>query len=80
MFALVDRIFASHEDSDICPAKARRTPSSDKYYFFFFAAPSTLLRTCSGHALRPFGCAQDMLCGRYFDSFGCGSVALNISL
>ena len=26
--------------------------------------------------LRPFDFAQDMLCGRYSDSFGCGSAAL----
>jgi hypothetical protein len=29
-------------DSDIPPAKARRTPSSDKYFFFFFAAFASL--------------------------------------
>jgi hypothetical protein len=33
-------------DSDISPAKAPRTLSSDKYFLFFFAAPSTALRTC----------------------------------
>jgi hypothetical protein len=26
--------------------------------------------------LRPFDFAQDMLCGRYSDSFGCGPAAL----
>ena len=26
--------------------------------------------------LRPFGYAQDMLCGKYSDSFGCGAAAL----
>jgi hypothetical protein len=35
-------------DSDIPPAKAQSTPSSDKYFFFFFAP----LRLRSGHALR----------------------------
>jgi hypothetical protein len=29
-------------DSDISPAKARSTPSSDKYYFSFFAAFASL--------------------------------------
>jgi hypothetical protein len=29
-------------DSDIPPAKAPRTPSSDKYFFFFFAAVASL--------------------------------------
>src|SRR5262245_12923738 len=40
-------------DSDICPAKARRAPSSDKYYFF------------SLRPLRLFVIAQSMLCGIY---------------
>jgi hypothetical protein len=38
-------------DSDMAPAKAQRTPSSDKYFFFFFA-PFAFLRRCSGHALQ----------------------------
>jgi hypothetical protein len=28
--------------------------------------------------LRPFDFAQDMLCGRYSDSFGCGFAALGL--
>jgi hypothetical protein len=27
---------------------------------------------------RPFDSAQDMLCGKYSDSFGCGSAALGL--
>src|SRR5215470_20038346 len=38
-------------DSDIPPAKAPRTLSSDNYFFFFFAAFASL-RPRSGHALR----------------------------
>src|SRR5262245_31284516 len=38
-------------DSDIPPAKAPRTLSSDKYFFFFFAVFASL-RPRSGHALR----------------------------
>jgi hypothetical protein len=38
-------------DSDIPPAKAQSTLSSDKYFFFFFA-PFASLRLRSGHALR----------------------------
>jgi hypothetical protein len=46
-------------DSDIPRAKAPRTPSSEIY--FLSLRP---LRLFSGHALRPFGYAQDMLCGK----------------
>jgi hypothetical protein len=38
-------------NSDISPAKARRTPSSDKYYFFVLAAFASLREI-----FRFFGC------------------------
>ena len=54
--------------------------------FTFFLRSLRPLRLRSGHALRPFGRvypelsrrAQDMLCGRYSDSFGCDFAALGL--
>ena len=51
-------------DSDIPRAKSPRFGSFLASYF----APS-----------RPFGYAQDMLCGKYSDCLGCGSAALGSS-